>query len=90
MYHVVFTATAKIHAARLKRSEPTAYKKLLKLTEEIAEHPRMGTGHPKPLSNDKSGSWARHISSKHRMQYDIDDEAQQILILAAWGHYDDK
>ena len=54
------------------------------------EHPRTGTGKPKQLSGDRAGQWWRKISDKHRLVYEIQDHVVKVLVLSAWGHYDDK
>ena len=49
MYAITYAPEAKEGLAKLKRSEPAAFKKAVKLLNEIAEHPKTGTGHPEPL-----------------------------------------
>ena len=75
---------------RLKDDEPKAYVKALKLISELYEHPRTGTGKPEPLSGDRSGQWSRRITKKHRLVYEIHDVEVIVLVLTAYGHYDDK
>ena len=67
-----------------------AYKKALKLIAALYEHPRTGTGKPELLSGDRSGQWSRRIRKKHRLVYEIHDAEVVVLILTAYGHYDDK
>lgn len=92
MYQLRFDDEATEGIARLKKSEPAAFKKLVKLLSELQEHPKTGTGKPKPLGGDRAGQWSRHISDKHRLVYLIDeDEVVSIIeVLSVWGHYDDK
>ncbi|MDR0333851.1 MAG: Txe/YoeB family addiction module toxin [Dysgonamonadaceae bacterium] len=90
MYKVVFTPESEKDLAKLKKSEPVSFKKVTKLIDELVEHPTTGTGKPKPLSGDKAGQWSRRISDKHRLIYMIDDEKVVVLLLSAYGHYDDK
>ena len=84
------TDKALIGVAKLMKSEPKAYKKLLKLAEELEQHPLTGTGKPEPLSGDRSGQWSRRITRKHRMIYEIHDTEVIVILLSAYGHYDDK
>ena len=49
IYNVTFSDDAKEDIKLLKRNEPSAYKKLIKLLIELQEHPTIGTGHPKPF-----------------------------------------
>lgn len=81
---------AVLDAERLQREEPKAFKKFLSLEEELREHPRTGTGKPEPLSGDHAGQWSRRITKKHRLVYEIHDQEVIVLVLTAYGHYDDK
>jgi len=65
-------------------------KKLAVLLLELTEHPTIGTGKPEPLSGDRVGQWSRRISGKHRLIYMIDDKKVIVLLLSAYGHYDDR
>lgn len=44
----------------------------------------------KQLSGDRAGQWRRKISDKHRLVYEIHDQVVEVLVISAWGHYDDK
>ena len=92
MYQLRFDDEATEGIARLKKSEPAAFKKLVKLLSELQEHLKTGTGKPKPLGGNRAGQWSRHISDKHRLVYLIDeDEVVSIVeVLSVWGHYGDK
>ncbi|MDE7074715.1 MAG: Txe/YoeB family addiction module toxin [Odoribacter sp.] len=90
MYKIKYTEQALDDAARLDRSEPKAYQKLQKLMEELRQHPTTGTGHPHQLSGDRAGQWSRSITKKHRLVYQINDTEILVLVLSAYGHYDDK
>ena len=56
----------------------------------MKEHPAMGTGHPEPLKGKPKGRWSREITKKHRMVYRIFDTEVVVLVLSAYGHYEDK
>jgi toxin YoeB len=90
MYKISYTEKAEKDLTALKRNEPQFFKKAVKLIDELVEHPTTGTGKPKPLSSDRAGQWSRRISSKHRLIYMIDNENVIVLLLSAYGHYDDK
>jgi len=90
MYKLDYTDEAKLGMQRLKYDEPKAFKKLGKLLEELMEHPRTGTGKPEQLKGDRSGQWSRRITDKHRLVYKINDTEVVVLVLTAYGHYDDK
>jgi len=90
IYKVKIIPTAETDILSLKRNEPQVYKKAMKLIAELYDHPEMGTGHPKPLSGDRAGQWSRRITDKHRLVYKIEEETVTVLVLSAYGHYDDK
>jgi len=90
MYTITYAPEAKEGLAKLKRSEPAAFKKAVKLLNEIAEHPQTGTGHPEPLKGNRSGQWSRQITKKHRLVYRIFETEVHVDILSTYGHYADK
>jgi len=90
MYTITYSPKAQEGLAKLKRSEPASFKKAVKLLNEIAEHPKTGTGHPEPLKGDRSGQWSRAITKKHRLIYEIFETEIHVDVLSAYGHYDDK
>ena len=89
-YYVDVKEKAQVDLKRLRDNEPKAYQKALKLIGELYDHPRTGTGHPEPLSGDLIGQWSRNITKKQRMVYEIHDMEVVVLVLAAYGHYEDK
>ena len=89
-YNVIVTEDAQHDLKKLLYNEQTAYKKALKLIKELYEHPRTGTGKPEPLSGNRAGQWSRRISKKHRWIYEIHDTEVVVLVLTAYGHYEDK
>lgn len=66
------------------------YKKLVKLLDELMEHPTTGMGHPEPLKLGDSITYSRKISKNDRLIYDIYEEKVTVLVLAVEGHYGDK
>lgn len=75
---------------KLDKSEPKAYQKAIRLIDELREHPTTGTGHPEPLRGDRAGQWSRRITDKHRLVYQIFETEVVVLVLTAFGHYEDK
>lgn len=75
---------------KLAKSEPKAFQKAQRFIEELREHPKTGTGHPEPLKGKPEGRWSREITKKHRLVYQIIDDKVIVLILTAYGHYEDK
>lgn len=90
MYALEFTSTAEDTIKKLKRNEPQAFAKLKKLLIELMNHPTVGTGHPEQLKGERTGQWSRRITQKHRLIYQIKEHEVIVLVLSAYGHYDDK
>ena len=90
MYKIEYWEQALLDIAKLKKDEPAAYKKVVSFIEELKEHPKTGTGHPEPLKGKPEGRWSRQISKKHRLVYRIYETEVVVLVIAAYGHYDDK
>ena len=90
MYEIEYREQALLDIARLKKSEPASYKKVVAFIEELKDHPKTGTGHPEPLRGKPEGRWSRQISKKHRLVYSIYDTEIVVLVIAAYGHYEDK
>ena len=90
MYDILYTEKAKESIKSLRRDDPAAMKKLVKLVDELMEHPRTGIGKPEQLKGERSGQWSRRITKKHRLIYEIHDTEVVVLVLSAYGHYDDK
>lgn len=90
IYRIDFKEQAQIDLAILAKSEPKAFMKAKKLIEELKVHPRTGTGRPEPLSGNRTGEWSRRITKKHRLIYEIHDTEVVVLVLTAYGHYDEK
>jgi len=89
-YELAYTEEAKSHLAKLAKDEPKVFQKALRFLEELKEHPKTGLGHPEPLKGQPEGRWSREITKKHRLVYRILETEVIVLVLAAYGHYDDK
>lgn len=90
MYTIRYTEDAKNDLLRLQRNEPKAFVKVSRFIQELAEHPKTGTGHPEPLKGQPQGRWSREITKKHRLVYRIFDNEVVVLVISAYGHYGDK
>ena len=90
MYTIIYAPEAKEGLVRLKRNEPDAFKKATKLLNEIAIHPKTGTGHPEPLKGAPENRWSRHITKKHRLVYRIFETEIYVTVLSTYGNYGDK
>lgn len=90
IYTLFFSPQAKRTIAKWKKSNPLITKKLFKIFQELAEHPRYGTGHPEALKGGGGVTYSRHVTAKDRIIYDIYDDTVQVLVVDIEGHYDDK
>ena len=91
-YLIDYSDRAKNDVKKIKKSgNKLLNEKLIKLLEEVAEHPRTGTGHPEQLKGFKEVErWSRRINKEHRLVYDIEEDVVIVLIVSAYGHYDDR
>jgi len=89
MYKIEFSEKAKKDVKKLSTT-PKYFSKLEKLLEEIRVNPTTGTGKPEQLKYYKEPTWSRRISDKHRLVYRIQDEVVVVLVISAYGHYEDK
>ena len=89
-YKITFSPEANEDMKALKQNEPNVYNKLKKLLLELQVHPFSGTGRPKPLRENRQGQWSRRISQKHRLIYRVVEDHITVLVLSAYGHFDDK
>ncbi len=62
-------------------------KKIFDMLQELETHPRTGTGHPEPLSQDRTGQWSRRIDKKNRLIYSIHDDIVEVHLISLMGHY---
>lgn len=86
VYHLDFTDKAKADIEAHKNAgNKVVLNKLLKLLEELAEHPFTGTGKPEALKHGLSGCWSRRINKEHRLVYEVSEN--NVFILSAKGHY---
>ena len=90
LYEIQYTPEANEGLAKLLMDEPKVFQKAIRFIEELREHPKTGLGHPEPLKGKPEGRWSREITKKHRLVYRIFDTEVVVLVLAAYGHYEDK
>ena len=90
IYNIEIKEQAKMDLFRLAKDEPKVFKKAERFIEELKEHPKTGLGHPEPLKGKPEGRWSREITKKHRLVYRIYETEVVVLVLAAYGHYEDK
>ena len=89
-YEVRISVEAQQDLVRLAKNEPKAFAKANRFIKELEEHPKTGTGHPEPLKGKPEGRWSREITRKHRLIYRIFETEVHVIVIAAYGHYNDK
>lgn len=88
-YKILFTIDANEDIDKIERSgKKKLLKKLRSLLAELREHPK--TGKPEQLKHYEIPTWSRRISQEHRLVYRIQDEVITVLVLSAYGHYENK
>jgi toxin YoeB len=90
MYSLSFSKDALVGLNKLRKSEPKAFAKAMKLIEELKYNPFVGTGRPERLKGTSVPTWSREITKKHRLVYEIVEDEITIFVLSSYGHYDDK
>jgi len=91
-YFIDYSIKAKTDIEKIKKSgNKNAFDKVVTLIEELENHPRTGTGHPEQLKGYPDiERWSRRISKEHRLVYDIEDDIVVVILVSAYGHYDDR
>ena len=90
IYELDLPDFVKAEIALLKKSEPPAYRKVMRFLNEIQDHPRTGTGKPERLKHYKNETWSRRINRKHRLVYEIKEEIITVKVISTYAHYDDR
>jgi len=91
IYEVAYTREALDDLDRLRKTGDTALLlKFRQLIAELQEHPYTGTGKPERMKYGYVNCYSRRISQKHRLVYQVQESRILVLVLAAFGHYDDK
>ncbi|WP_300976894.1 Txe/YoeB family addiction module toxin [Flavobacterium sp.] len=87
-YQVIIKATAEKDLSKHKKSGDLAsIKKIIKILNELKDHPYTGSGNPEPLKFELSGYWSRRINKKDRLIYEVQDEIVTVFVVSALGHY---
>jgi toxin YoeB len=73
-----------------KAGQKSIVNKIKTLADELCEHPTTGTGKPEPLNGNRKGQWSRRITREHRLIYEIYDDVITVVLVSAYGHYDNK
>lgn len=90
-YELILTEEAKQHLIEWNRSgQKKTIAKIVRLFEELKEHPATGTGQVEQLKGNLAGLWSRRIGKGARMIYRIENEKVIVIVVSLKGHYGDK
>lgn len=87
MYNVIFSPDAQKDLVNLKRKAPNAFKKFIKIYEELKMHPKSGTGQCEQLKHYSEETWSRRLDKEHRLVYRVYEEIVEVFVLSAFSHY---
>lgn len=90
MYNLDFVPSVLKVIVKYKKSNPSLYKKLNSILQDIQEHPRTDKGHPEPLVGGNNITYSRRITAQDRVIYNIFDNTVTVVVVEVEGHYKDK
>lgn len=70
-----------------KSGNKSIQNKINELITSINQTPFSGIGKPEALKHSFSGLWSRRINKEHRLVYEINEDANLIIIHSLKGHY---
>ena len=87
-YKVIIKPTAEKDLLKHKKSgEISSIKKILKILNQLQEHPHYCTGNPEELKYELTDYWSRRINKKDRLIYQIQEDNVTVFVVSAMGHY---
>lgn len=86
MYKIVYTKTAIKDIPKLKSAHLDAKAKAL--VGVIRENPFQTPPSYEKLVGDLQGLYSRRINVRHRLVYEVLEEAKTIKIVSLWTHYE--
>ena len=86
MYKIVFTKTAVRDITNLKAAHLDS--KARALIDVIRENPYQSPPSYEKLAGDLKGLYSRRINLRHRLVYQVIEEAQTVKIISLWTHYE--
>lgn len=86
MYAIVYTKAAAKDIQKLKSAKLD--KKALALIDLLRENPWRSPPQYEKLQGDLQGAYSRRINIKHRLVYEVLEEAHTVKIISLWTHYE--
>ena len=86
MYKIVFTKTAVRDITNLKAAHLDS--KARALIDVIRENPYQSPPSYEKLAGDLKGLYSRRINLRHRLVYQVIEEAKTVKIVNLWTHYE--
>jgi Txe/YoeB family toxin of toxin-antitoxin system len=86
MYKIVFTKTAVRDITNLKAAHLDS--KARALIDVIRENPYQSPPSYEKLAGDLKGLYSRRINLRHRLVYQVIEEAKTVKIVSLWTHYE--
>jgi Txe/YoeB family toxin of toxin-antitoxin system len=86
MYSVVYTKRAIGDIPNLKSANLDSKAKAL--IDILRENPYQTPPSYKKLKGDLQGAYSRRLNIKHRLVYEVIEDAQIIKIISMWTHYE--
>lgn len=90
-YRIEISKEALADLSKIKKSGKKAdISKIEKIFLELEIHPTTGIGNPEKLKYKTENVWSREINKKDRLVYEIIDHEVVVIIISAFGHFNDK
>ena len=88
-YQVIIKPTAEKDLSLHKKSgDAASIKKILKILNELENHPFTGIGKPEEFKYQLVGFWSRRINKKDRLIYEVIEDIVTVFVVSAIGHYE--
>lgn len=86
MYSIVFTKKATNDIPKLKSAK--LENKAKALIDLMRSDPYKSPPSYEKLQGDLQGAYSRRINIKHRLVYQVYEDARVVKIISLWSHYD--
>lgn len=86
MYSIVYTKKATNDIPKLKAAKLESKAKAL--IDLIRNNPYQTPPSYEKLQGDLQGGYSRRINIKHRLVYEVYEDARTVKIISLWSHYE--